>query len=72
MFTLIKIVVIGAVIVVGLGFALQYIPGSDASEWGRKAAVYGIKGARGSKSLVQSFAKGIKEGTKESPAPEEE
>ncbi len=63
MFTLLKIVVIGIVVVVGIGFALSYFPGSDASEWGEMAARYGIKGARGTKTLVQSFAKGLKEGT---------
>ena len=72
MFTLLKILVVGAVIVVGLGFALQYVPGSDAAGWGKKAAEYGIKGARGSKALVQSFAKTVKEGTSEKPAPGEE
>ena len=72
MFTLLKVIVIGAVIVVALGFGLQYIPGSDAAQWGKKAAEYGIKGARGSKALVQSFAKTVKEGTSETSAPGEE
>ncbi len=69
MYTHIKIVEIGIVLVVGLGFALSYIPGSDASKWGEMAARYGIKGARGTKTLVESFAKGLKEGTGDDEKP---
>ena len=72
MWTLFKIFVICVVIVVGLGFALQYMPGADAAEWGKKAAQYGIKGARGSKALIGSFASTIKEGPAEEKAPPDE
>ena len=48
MFGLLKILIFIVVIMIGLGFALEYLPGSDAMEWGKKAAKYGMKGARGS------------------------
>ena len=46
MFGLFKIVILVVVVMVGVGFALEYLPGKDAekaADWGKKAAKYGMK-----------------------------
>ncbi len=74
MFGLLKVVILVVVVMVGVGFALEYLPGSDAEkakEWGKKAAQYGLKGARGSMSVFKSFVEEVKE-LKDKAAPEGE
>ncbi len=61
MFGLLKVIVVIVILMVGVGFALEYLPGSDAADWGKKAAQYGMKGARGSMTVVSTFVSEIKE-----------
>jgi hypothetical protein len=64
MFGLFKVLILVVVVMVGVGFALEYLPGKDAekaADWGKKAAQYGMKGARGSMTLFKSFVKEVKE-----------
>jgi hypothetical protein len=64
MFGLFKVLIVVVVVMVGVGFALERLPGKDgekAADWGKTAAKYGMKGARGSMSLFKSFVKEVKE-----------
>ncbi len=64
MFGLFKIAILIVVVMVGVGFALEYLPGKDAekaADWGKKAAKYGLKGARGSMCLLKTFVEEVKE-----------
>lgn len=65
MFSLLKVIVILVVVMVGIGFALEYLPGSDAAKWGKTAAKYGMKGARGSMTLYESLIAEVKARTAE-------
>ncbi len=64
MFGLLKILILVVVVMVGVGFGMEYLPGKDAekaADWGKKAAKYGMKGARGSMTLFKSFVEEAKE-----------
>ncbi len=61
MWGLMKMVIVIVVIMVGLGFALEYMPGADLNTWGKATARFGVKGARGSMSVFGALVAEVKE-----------
>ena len=65
MWGLFKVLIVIVVIMVGLGFALEYMPGADVSTWGKACARFGVKGARGSMNVFGALVAEVKEMNKE-------